>query len=206
MMHTRVELEALSTARFHIPEDQDSLRDKLRPESTQRDQSIQMDLVHGQPAHRRRSAPQILQNADNNSIASQSIGARANQHPFRCRAGCRCSCHEQKKSSTSSSFMNRLLGQIFIGYAGLSMISPKCDHADCEKAQTPVVSIEYWFPLGFCCSKIVQLQLSYRSILDRNLTFICFGACQILHPASSFFAWKYRRAQKSFPPWFGFSL
>lgn len=167
-MRPTVELEALSTTTSHTPEDQESLQDKLQSESIQRNQSIQMDLVHGQPAHRRQLA-QIHQNADNNSIASQGIGARVNQHPFKCRSGCRCSFHEQKKSSTPSSFMNRLLGQVFIGYAGLPMISPKCDHAGCEKAQIPVVNVEYWFPLGFCWSKIVQFQLSYRSTTGPQL-------------------------------------
>lgn len=125
-----------------------------------------MDLPAWQPAHSPRPAPQ---NVDNDSIVSQTIRVKVNQYSFKCRAGCRCSCHKQK-SSSSSSFMNRLLGQIFIGYAGLPIIRAKCDSAECEKAQIPVVSLEYWFPLGFCWSKIVQFQLSYRSSTGPQLS------------------------------------
>lgn len=190
MVRIRVELEALSTATSQIPEDQNTLRDELinslmmnhgtlmnfmdsrinqiedklrvQSESIERNQTMQMGVVHRPPARRRRPPSPIPQNVDNSSVASQGIGVRVNQYSFKCRPGCGCSCHKQKKSNTSS-FMNRVLGQFFIGYAGLPMVSPKCDSAECEKAQIPVVSVEYWFPLGFCWSKIVQFQLSYRS-------------------------------------------
>lgn len=183
MMRIQVELDALS----HIPDSQDLLRedfrnslasqhnrlinfmearitqmeDKLKSQadSIQTSQRMQMGAL---VARRRPSSSQQSSHPPSlsSSAASQAIGVRVAQYTSKCRAGCQCACHQQRKAS--SSFMNRILGQIFVGYAGLPMVSSKCDSAQCNRAQVPVVSVEYWFPLGFCWSKIVQLQLSYR--------------------------------------------
>ena len=58
--------------------------------------------------------------------------------------------------------MDRILGQLFIGYAGLPLLSSKCDKEVCTKSQPARVSVEYWFPLGFCWSQIVRLPLGYQ--------------------------------------------
>ncbi|KAK0128443.1 hypothetical protein ONS95_000416 [Cadophora gregata] len=53
------------------------------------------------------------------------------------------------------------IGKMFVGYAGLPLLSPKCNLADCENSQAPNVSMEYWFPLGFFRSQIVRLQVAH---------------------------------------------
>jgi hypothetical protein len=53
--------------------------------------------------------------------------------------------------------------KLFVGYAGLPLLSPKCDAEDCEKSQVPEISLEYWFPLGFFWSQIVRLQVGYQA-------------------------------------------
>ncbi|KAL3456695.1 ankyrin repeat-containing domain protein [Aspergillus heterothallicus] len=65
------------------------------------------------------------------SAASQGIGVRVAQYTSKCRAGCQCACHQQRKASA---------------------IKPRY-----LSSASSIGS-----PLGFCWSKIVQLQLSYR--------------------------------------------
>ncbi|KAL8816264.1 MAG: hypothetical protein Q9223_004697 [Gallowayella weberi] len=91
------------------------------------------------------------------------ISFRVNQYKY-CRAGCSCQCHLEKKSSTPG-LVDRVLGQVFVGYTGLPGISEKCNVDTCEKSQSPVMSFEYWFPLGFMWSQIVRLRLTYESNL-----------------------------------------
>lgn len=96
--------------------------------------------------------------------AEEAIGIRATQFTSSCGSGCYCACHKQESTATPK-FVNRVLGQLFIGYAGMPLLSPKCDSPICQKAQSPSVSLEYWFPLGFFWSQIVRLQIAYRANL-----------------------------------------
>ena len=79
-----------------------------------------------------------------------------------CRPGCPCNCHLQTRSSTPG-LVDRVFGQMFVGYAGLPFVSAKCDTDSCEKSQAAHISVEYWFPLGFAWSKILRLQLTYQT-------------------------------------------
>ncbi|KAL8871775.1 MAG: hypothetical protein Q9174_002462 [Haloplaca sp. 1 TL-2023] len=81
-----------------------------------------------------------------------------------CGPGCACICHVEQRSSTPS-LMDRVLGQVFLGYTGLPGLTRKCDVDSCQKSQTPNMSLEYWFPLGFLWSQIVRLRLTYESNL-----------------------------------------
>ncbi|KAI9675828.1 MAG: hypothetical protein M1829_003254 [Trizodia sp. TS-e1964] len=182
MMHIRVELQSLSAVTSQIPDEQNSLRDEVLTSIAYHHRTVEQridhveDLIRAQseqlkanqdtqvgplyqapPPYRRRASRKGSQG----SIRSEGVGVRVNQYTSNCRTGCACSCHTQKNSS-SSSFLNRVVGRIFVGYAGLPVVSPKCDNASCEKSQTPSVSVEYWFPLGFCWSQIVRLQIGYR--------------------------------------------
>lgn len=90
-----------------------------------------------------------------------AVGVRLARYATTCRSGCPCACHKQKKSSTPA-IMDRVFGQLFVGYAGVPGLSPKCDEAACEMSQTAHVNMEYWFPLGFFWSQIVRLQIGYQ--------------------------------------------
>lgn len=52
---------------------------------------------------------------------------------------------------------------LLVTYAGLSLLSAKCDGEECSKSQVPRISLEYWFPLGFFWSQIVRLQIDYQA-------------------------------------------
>ena len=93
--------------------------------------------------------------------SSEGVGMRVTQRGA-CRPGCSCNCHLQTRSSTPG-FVDRVFGQMFVGYAGLPFVSAKCDTDSCEKSQAAHISVEYWFPLGFAWSKILRLQLTYQA-------------------------------------------
>ncbi|KAI9772906.1 MAG: hypothetical protein M1840_008788 [Geoglossum simile] len=93
---------------------------------------------------------------------SEGVGVRVTQFAIACRPGCPCACHSQGRSVTPA-LIDRVLGRLFVGYAGLPFLSPKCDSDACEKAQIPHVSLEYWFPLGFFWSQIISFQIANAS-------------------------------------------
>jgi len=92
--------------------------------------------------------------------SSEDVGMRVTQYDA-CRPGCPCLCHIQTRSSTPG-LIDRVFGQLFVGYAGLPLVNAKCDIASCEKNQAAHVSVEYWFPFGFVWSKILRLQVTYQ--------------------------------------------
>ena len=91
---------------------------------------------------------------------SPAIGVRVSQYSV-CRPGCPCVCHRSSRSATPG-LLDRVVGQMFVGYAGLPLIGTKCNISSCEKSQSPAVSFEYWFPIGFVWSQILQLKVSYE--------------------------------------------
>ncbi|KAL9043664.1 MAG: hypothetical protein Q9214_003154 [Letrouitia sp. 1 TL-2023] len=100
--------------------------------------------------------------------SSDSVGVQVTRYTA-CRPGCSCACHLQRKTATPG-FVDRVIGQMFVGYSGLPLLNRACDTEICEKAQGPSVSVEYWFPMGFLWSQIVRLQLSYQSQLGPQVS------------------------------------
>ena len=77
-----------------------------------------------------------------------------------CRPGCPCACHCRLEVQ-SPGMVGRFLGKLFVGYAGLPLVSRRCTTDACRRQQAPHVSIQYWFPLWFL-AQILRLQLSYQ--------------------------------------------
>ncbi|KAJ6190496.1 hypothetical protein N7519_000517 [Penicillium mononematosum] len=92
---------------------------------------------------------------------SEGIGIRVAPFSVTCRSGCPCSCHSHQKA-TSPTLVNRVFGQLFVGYAGLPYFSPKCNTHACSKSRARQVSLEYWFPFTSLSSAIVRLQVGYQ--------------------------------------------
>lgn len=103
------------------------------------------------------------------SINSREIdfGVRVTPSNITCRGVCHCSCHA-RKSSSSPALLSNLLGRLFVGYAGLPVLSQNCDTGDCKSSQSSKVSVEYWFPASFW-SSIVRVDLSYHHHLGPSL-------------------------------------
>lgn len=94
---------------------------------------------------------------------AQAIGVRVRRNigPV-CRPNCTCTCHLEHTSNTSG-YLDRILGRLFVGYSGLPLLNTRCDVEKCQRSQSPSVSAEYWFPLGFCWSQIIRLEFGYQS-------------------------------------------
>ncbi|KAL8902251.1 MAG: hypothetical protein Q9207_004818 [Kuettlingeria erythrocarpa] len=100
---------------------------------------------------------------------SEGVRKRLNQYASNCSSNCRCACHISKRSSTPT-VVDCILGQMFVGYAGIPLLNEKCDVTECDKSQIPYVNMEYWFPLGLFWSQIVRLQLGYQSHLGPQVS------------------------------------
>lgn len=144
---------------------------KKQAEQVQTGQSTQIGaLYRGRPMNRRRASPQTIACVHTlQSPQSEGVRVRLNQHASTCRPGCHCACHATRKSTTPA-VVDRVLGQMFVGYAGLPLLSAKCDSEECEKSQVPQVSLEYWFPLGFLWSQIIRLQLRYQANIGPQIS------------------------------------
>jgi hypothetical protein len=136
---------------------------RVQSEQFQASQSARLHLPQSRsfPRPRRLSQEEIKRRASRSPARSEGVGVRVTQYATICRPGCSCTCHSQQRSATPK-IVDRVLGQLFLGYAGLPIFSPRCNTDTCEKAQVPHVSVEYWFPLGFCWSQIIRLHLAYQ--------------------------------------------
>jgi ankyrin repeat protein len=129
---------------------------------THESQAHQLCPYHGVVAQkrRRRSAAEEARQRQL-SPRADAVGIRLTRYATTCRSGCPCVCHRHKKSSTPA-ILDRIVGQLFIGYSGVPGLSPKCNDESCENSQTPRIDLEYWFPLDFFWSQIVRLQIGYE--------------------------------------------
>ncbi|KAI0143093.1 ankyrin repeat-containing protein [Xylariaceae sp. FL1272] len=95
------------------------------------------------------------------------IGIRVTPYIVSCRAGCPCSCHLQRRTSTPS-MLSSLLGRFAIGLAGVPLFNVKCDDDACKGSPIRQVNLEYWLPMNFW-STIVRMQVTYGMNLGPTL-------------------------------------
>ena len=106
------------------------------------------------PANRRRPSPPQL------PARSEGVRIRLNQYRSNCHSGCRCICHVSQKAATPG-FMDRVLGQLFVGYSGLPILSSKCDKKNCPGQRGILVSS--WILLVANCTVTAWIPTKYRS-------------------------------------------
>ena len=99
---------------------------------------------------------------ENSCTRSEGVRVRLNRYITTCPVACNCICHTTAKASTPA-MIDRVLGQLFVGYAGLPFLNARCDAEGCTKSQSPWITLEYWFPLGYFWSQIFRLQVAYRT-------------------------------------------
>ncbi len=134
---------------------------KVQADQMQASQLNQLGNSYGRrPSYSRPLPPARKQTQHQESKSSEDVGMKVTQYGT-CRPRCHCRCHVQTRSSTPG-LVDRVFGQLFVGYAGLPLGSAKCDMVSCERNQAAHVTVEYWFPLGFVWSKILLLQLTYQ--------------------------------------------
>lgn len=159
--------ESVSQKYSHVDERLDRVEALLLSQSSQMhaSQVSQVGPLYNAstpPTRRRPVRPVSPASASRIQENSAAVRVRLRQMRASCHATCHCSCHSVQDKK-SPSFMNRMLGQLFIGYSGLPFLSSKCDSSACVRGQIPTVNAEYWFPLGFCWSQIVRLHLTYEA-------------------------------------------
>ncbi|KAL9619064.1 MAG: hypothetical protein Q9160_006319 [Pyrenula sp. 1 TL-2023] len=128
------------------------------------DQNARLDPLIRRPAPRRRPAlpKSKSQQRKNTAAKAEGLAISVSQYASACPPTCACSCHSQVKAPAPA-FINRVLGHLFVGAAGIPLLSQKCDHQACKSARAPRVSVEYWFPLGVFWSQIIRLQVGYHA-------------------------------------------
>ena len=127
-------------------------------------------LYRAPPMNRRRSSREaIVKMHPLQPARSEGVRVRLSQSTSTCRPGCRCVYHASGKFPTST-LLDRVLGELFVGYAGLPLLNAKCDDDECQKSQVPQISLEHWFPLGFFWSQIVRLQVGYQANIGPQIS------------------------------------
>lgn len=180
-MKIRLDIETISTLTLRSSQEQIGLKNEFmsslagvderiaRVEDMLRAQADQLQanqfkqvgsLYNVSATPRRRSLPSA-NHVHTKSARSEGLGVRVTPYVVACRPSCSCTCHLQQKSSTPA-LLNRVFGQLFIGYAGLPVLSPACNIAACQKSRASQLSLEYWFPLGFLSSTILRMQVGYQ--------------------------------------------
>jgi ankyrin repeat protein len=179
MMELRLNLETVTMVTTQSSQDQMALQYQLRSGLTSVDERIarveemlraqadqaresqlrQVGPLYNVSAVRRRVSP-ARREVSTSSTQSEGVGVRVAPYSVACRPGCTCACHSQQRASSPGT-LSHVLGQLFIGYAGLPYFSPKCNIKTCRTSHASKISIEYWFPLGFVSSTILRMQAGY---------------------------------------------
>lgn len=129
-----------------------------------RDQNARLDPLIRRPPRQWPTRPQKLKSKQpkNTNPKTEGVAINISQYASICQPTCVCSCHSQVRAPAPA-FINRVLGQLFVGTAGIPLLSQKCDYQACKSSQAPQVSVEYWFPLGVFWSQIIRLQVAYHA-------------------------------------------
>lgn len=65
-----------------------------------------------------------------------------------CLSWCSCICHKRTSLRLPRS-LRLVLGNLFVGYSGLPLITPKCNERSCRRRSAPLIDINYYFPTWF---------------------------------------------------------
>lgn len=66
--------------------------------------------------------------------------------PLTCNPRCSCICHGRKGVQTPS-FLQKIVGSLFVGYVGGLVRKPKCDEPRCSRPSQRSTRITYYFPM-----------------------------------------------------------
>jgi ankyrin repeat protein len=186
MLRIRLDIQAISTSTTQASQSQSALGERFitslagvderiaRVEQMLQDQAsilqmnqfIQVQSAYG-PNLLLKKRPTMPTKSTTNMPEQLNLGIRVTPSSIACQAKCTCSCHSQRNSA-SPAFLNNLLGRLFIGYAGMPAMSPKCDNQECLGSRSSKISLEYWFPASFW-SRILRMELSFHHAAGPSL-------------------------------------
>lgn len=99
-----------------------------------------------------RKSSNDLRDQSKDSTALHTVKFTTSYHET-CSFACKCSCHRPMHLK-SPSYLQTMLGSIFIGYVGLPVISSKCDVLQCNHNNNAALWVDYYFPAWFLDRKI----------------------------------------------------
>jgi hypothetical protein len=71
-----------------------------------------------------------------------------------CNQWCVCACHRRRRIR-SPRFFDSFWGTLFLGYAGMPLLTSSCNESSCWRQTTPTTSLTYhfrkWFVKGALC-------------------------------------------------------
>lgn len=174
-MHLRLEVESIPIVATQSSHNQLAFYDNLMDNLTGIDDRIgrvenmlrqQIHQVHDAQLTQfgsltSKSGPRTLSPASADRQHLGGFSVRVAPFATTCRTGCACACHSQQRAA-SPRLLNRVFGQLFVGYTGLPYLSPKCDNQVCGKSRASRVSVEFWFPRAIS-STILKIQAGYQA-------------------------------------------
>lgn len=66
----------------------------------------------------------------------------------KCDARCGCRCHRNTRAH-SPQMLQSVLGTLFVGYAGLPVLTPSCNSRICQGSSEGFLQVNYYFPQWF---------------------------------------------------------
>ncbi|KAI0396230.1 ankyrin repeat-containing domain protein [Xylariaceae sp. FL0594] len=153
MMRIRLDVQAISTTTLQSSQNQLALAEKFmttlnsvddriarvedmlkdQSQQLQRNQFMQVGSLYADDSLSGPPPPQL----GNSTVATHhetDLSVRVIPRTMTCRPSCTCTCHRSRRTA-SPSVMNRIFGQLFVGYAGLPVFSPKCDDEICQRSR-----------------------------------------------------------------------
>lgn len=99
-------------------------------------------------------SPQVKQSSagQEGTLAVQIAHGQRSQ----CRRPCSCQCHRSSKFKTPD-FLRQITGQLLVGYAGISSITPPCNEHACAQRQRTAVRFQYSFPVWSLIQSVLTL-------------------------------------------------
>lgn len=101
--------------------------------------------------------------------AQQVISCVIEGRQSKCALWCTCACHSSQKHLSSPSAIERLTGQLLIGFSVYSWLRARCNVPNCKRSSETRIRLRYKFPAWFLLS--YSLTLAQSSDLGINLRF-----------------------------------
>lgn len=80
--------------------------------------------------------------------------------PRKCDARCGCRCHKHTRAQ-SPQLLQSVIGTMFMGYAGLPILTPSCNNRVCQRSSEGFLQVNYYFPQWFL-ARILSLVVRFQ--------------------------------------------
>jgi hypothetical protein len=78
-----------------------------------------------------------------------------------CKSWCSCCCHGQQSVKFPRA-VRSILGNLFVGYSGIPVLTPACNEKSCQKRSPPSMYVSYYFPTWFL-SRVLNVTATFTS-------------------------------------------